>query len=111
MKPMRCRRLLAASAVLAVLVACSGGSGSKAGGLAVQVASYDLATGAPTRFIVGLITNDQRLIGYGTVDLRFSYVGTKEGVNQQPFGPAVTASYLPIFGSVKIGRASCRERV
>ncbi len=100
MKPMRCRRLLAASAVLAVLVACSGGSGSKAGGLAVQVASYDLATGAPTRFIVGLITNDQRLIGYGTVDLRFSYVGTKEGVNQQPFGPAVTASYLPIFGSV-----------
>ncbi len=67
----------------------------------MQVASYDLSTGAPTRFIVGLITADQRLIGYGTVDLRFSYVGTKEGgADPTPFGPVVKASYLPIHGSV-----------
>jgi hypothetical protein len=95
------RRLTASAALLVVLVACGGSSGgSKADQLAVQVASYDLATGAPTRFIVGLITVDQRLLGYGTVDLRFSYVGTKEGgTDPTPFGPVVKASYLAIPGS------------
>ena len=98
------RRLAAAGALLLVLVACGGTGGSgqaSADDLAVQVASYDLSTGAPTRFIVGLITVDQRLIGHGTVDMRFSYVGTKEGgANPTPFGPVVKASYLPIHGSV-----------
>ena len=98
------RRLAVVGALLSVLVACGGSGGSggaSAGDLAVQVASYDLAVGAPTRFIVGLITVDQRLIGHGTVDLRFSYVGTKEGgANPTPFGPVVKASYLPIHGSV-----------
>jgi len=98
------RRLAAAGALLLVLVACGGAGGSdraSADDLAVQVASYDLSTGAPTRFIVGLITVDQRLIGHGTVDMRFSYVGTKEGgANPTPFGPVVKAPYLPIHGSV-----------
>jgi hypothetical protein len=87
--------------LLLVLVACGGsGAGAKADQLAVQVASYDLAAGPPTRFIVGLITVDQRLLGYGTVDLRFSYVGTKEGgSNPTPLGPVVQASYLAIPGS------------
>ncbi len=103
MTPMGFRRLAAVGALLSVLVACGGSDGSErsADDLAVQVASYDLATGAPTRFIVGLLTVDQRLIGHGTVDLRFSYVGTKEGgANPAPFGPVVEASYLPIHGSV-----------
>lgn len=101
---MRSRRLAAAGALLLVLVACtsSGGSGTaKAGDLAVSVASYDLATGAPHRFLAGLETVDRRLVGYGTVGFRFSYVGTKEGgANPTPFGPVVTATYLPIHGSV-----------
>lgn len=103
MNPMRLRRFLAAGAALLLLAACSSGGSDKAKAdeLVVQVASYDLATGAPARFIVGLITADQRLIGYGTVDLRFSYVGTKEGgANPTPFGPVVKASYLPIHGSI-----------
>jgi hypothetical protein len=105
MTAMRTRRRLAAAGVLLLLLTACGGSGgsgkANADDLAVQVASYDLATGAPARFIVGLLTVDQRLVGYGTVDLRFSYVGTKEGgTSATPFGPAVTASYLPIFGSV-----------
>ena len=98
------RRLGIAAAVLSVMVACTGSGGqdrAKADDLAVQVASFDLATGAPTRFILGLLTVDQRLIGYGTVDLRFSHVGTKEGgANPTPFGPVVKASYLSIHGSV-----------
>jgi hypothetical protein len=104
MNPMPFRRIAVAGAALLLLVACGGSGGAdKAGGddLAVQVASYDLATGKPSRFIVGLITMDQRLIGYGTVDLRFSYVGTKEDAGKPtPFGPVVKASYLPIHGSV-----------
>ena len=103
MKPMRLRRLAAAGAALLLLASCSSGGSDKAGAddLAVQVASYDLATGGPARFIVGLVTIDQRLVGYGTVDLRFSYVGTKENTkNPTPFGPVVKASYLPIHGSI-----------
>jgi hypothetical protein len=104
MNPMRLRRLAAAGAALIMLAACGGSGGSdkaSADDLAVQVASYDLAVGPPARFIVGLITVDQRLIGYGDVDLRFSYVGTKENANNpEPFGPVVKASYLPIHGSV-----------
>ncbi len=105
MTAMRLRRFAAAAGALALLLAGCGGSGTSgkasADDLAVQVASYDLATGAPARFIVGLLTPDQRLIGYGTVDFRFSYVGTKEGsAGSTPFGAAVTASYLPIHGSV-----------
>ena len=104
MNPMHFRRRLAAAgALLLVLVGCTssgGGGGASADDLAVQVASFDLATGRPTRFIVGLITVDQRLLGYGDVDMRFSYVGTKEGgANATPFGPPVKGSYLPIHGS------------
>ncbi len=104
MKPMHLRRRLAAAgALLLVLVGCTssgGGGGASADDLAVQVASFDLATGRPTRFIVGVITVDQRLLGYGAVDMRFSYVGTKENAtNPSPFGPPVKGSYLPIHGS------------
>jgi hypothetical protein len=96
------RRVAAAAALLLALVGCGGSGGgatSGADGLAVQVASYDLATGGPARFTVGLVTVDQRLIGYGSVDLRFSYVGTKEKASPSPPGPPVKASYLPVYGS------------
>lgn len=97
-------RLTAAGVAMILFAACGGSGGpdqASADDLAVQVASYDLAVGPPTRFIVGLITVDQRLVGYGSVDLRFSYVGTRENAtNPSPFGPAVKASYLAIHGSV-----------
>ena len=95
------RRVALAAAALVVLTAC-GGSGTKAPNpddLAVAVASYDLASGADARFIVGLLTVDQRLLGYGSVDLRFSYVGNSQGAKPGPPGPVVKASYLPIYGS------------
>lgn len=103
MSPMRFRRLPAAGVavfLLAALGGCGGSGDSPADTLAVQVASYDLAVGPPTRFIVGLITLDQRLVGYGSADLRFSYVGTKDDANNPtPFSAPVEASYLPIHGS------------
>jgi hypothetical protein len=99
----RARQGMAAMAALVLLAACGGGSGGGAKAnpddLAVAVASYDLSAGHPTRFIVGLLTVDQRLLGYGSVDLRFSYVGSKEGVNPSPPGPVTKATYLPIPGS------------
>jgi len=87
---------------LVVLAGCGSSGTPKAGpdDLVVAVASYDLASGVDTRFIVGLLTVDQRLLGYGGVDLRFSYVGTRAGPAPGLPGPAVRATYLPIYGSV-----------
>jgi len=102
--PTRLRQAAAAIAALALLAACAGSGGSSAKAdpddLAVAVASYDLSAGHPTRFILGLLTVDQRLLGYGSVDVRFSYVGTKEGANPSPPGPVTKATYLAIPGSV-----------
>jgi hypothetical protein len=68
--------------------------------LVVQVASYDLAVGPPTRVIAGVLTKDQRLVGYGTVTMRFSYLGTGQpGGGPQPSGPPVEAAFLPVAGA------------
>ncbi|HEX2192477.1 MAG TPA: hypothetical protein VHH09_04735 [Acidimicrobiales bacterium] len=68
--------------------------------LVVQVASYDLAVGPPTRVIAGVLTNDQRLVGYGTVSMRFSYLGTGQpGARPEPSGSPVEASFLPVAGA------------
>ena len=68
--------------------------------LVVQVASYDLAVGPPSRIIAGVVTNDQRLVGHGSVTMRFSYLGTGQaGSRPQPSGPPVEASFLPVVGA------------
>ena len=68
--------------------------------LVVQVASYDLAVGPPTRVIAGVLTKDQTLVGYGSVTMRFSYLGTGQpGSRPQPSGPPVEATFLPVAGT------------
>src|SRR5436309_1548797 len=49
-----------------VLAACGGGGGGKKAssdkdpnGLSVETASFDLAAGPPSRYLIGLFTNDQ----------------------------------------------------
>jgi hypothetical protein len=95
-------------AAAAVLAACGGSPGSTSaspkGGLAAEVASYDLAVGPPTRFIVGVFAADQRPVGYGTVGVRFCYLGTGQTNTSQTSagctpGPSSTATFLPIPGS------------
>jgi len=81
----------------------SGSKGSTGGGkdsLAVEVASYDLAVGPPARFIAGVLTADQQLVGFGTVTMRFDFLGTgKASGNPTPVGAPTTATFLPIPGT------------
>ena len=99
-------RLLALGLVLAaVVVACSSGDGdgtTPAGGadeLSVEVASFDLAVGPPSRFLVGVLTADHELVGFGTTELRFVFVGTGGSTVPSRPGPPVRASYLPVPGT------------
>ena len=63
------------------------------------VASVDLWAGDPQRVSVGLVTNENELVSYGTVDLAFSYIGTaEEPVEPQP-GPKATATFIPTYGT------------
>ncbi len=65
-----------------------------------QVASYDVVTGRSGRFIVGLLASDKtKLVAFGTVELAFSYLETKQARLERPEpGRTVTASFLPIPG-------------
>lgn len=62
--------------------------------IVAQVASYDLAVGEQ-RFMVGLLTKDQELIGHGSVRMRFGYLGEK-GEGKASMGEPVEAQFLPI---------------
>ncbi|HEX2851479.1 MAG TPA: hypothetical protein VHN98_13035 [Acidimicrobiales bacterium] len=63
-----------------------------------QVASYDLFAGRPQRFLAALAGNGTgTLVGYGTVDLTFSYLGRKSA-GQPVEKDTVKASYLPVAG-------------
>ncbi len=104
--PIRVVSLVLAGAL--VTSACSNGTDRSAPpntarparGLAAQVASYELVAGRTGRFIVGLLAADQsRVVSFGTVQLSFSYLGTKAAT--KPTGGAtspITATFLPIPG-------------
>ncbi|MHB8669544.1 MAG: hypothetical protein ACYDAD_03135 [Acidimicrobiales bacterium] len=94
---------LAALAAAGLLTACSSSSSPRSAapkhGLAAEVASYDLAVGPPTRLLVGVFAADQRPVGYGTVSMRFCYLGTGKSNTACAPGPASTATFLPIPGT------------
>jgi hypothetical protein len=103
------RRIPACLLVAALgATACGGGGGASggaatSGGLAAEVASFDLAVGPPRRFIVGLLTDDQEFVSYGSVRLRFTYEGRGEkGARSQP-GPEATAPFISLPGSPAAG--------
>lgn len=99
------RRVIWAALSLAFLLeACTtGGTTSEAdvckakgGKLNAQVASYDLAVGPASRFITGLLTQDNRLVSFGQVELRFAYCGTEDKPERGSFGSEVIADFLAI---------------
>lgn len=91
-------------ALATVATACGGGSGSASGSsktdLQVDVASYDIAVGPPSRITVGLQTPNSLLVNYGTVSMKFTFLGTKESPTPSTvFGAPVTGTYLPLPGT------------
>ena len=97
-----------------MMTGCGGGGDDKADGsettgtstastapdvLQAVAANYDLAVGPPGRFILGLFNQARGPVGYGTTELRFSFLGTDQAKGAPQPGPTVAGSYLPLPGS------------
>ena len=98
------RRRIAIAALL-LLAACASENGGSPSGepsgseeLVVQAANYDIAVGEETRFIAGVLTQDQLFVSYGEVEMEFFYLGTKEGEGKAEQGPVATGEFLAIEG-------------
>ena len=98
---------LVAIALLALMVACGGDSNDGSSGpegqledeeLVVQAASYDIAAGEESRFIAGVLTQDQLFVSYGEVEMEFSYLGTEQNETDPQPGPTATGEFLAIDG-------------
>lgn len=102
------RPLVAAAALATVAAACSRGKAPEPARdeLVAQVASYDLAFGEKTRFIVGLLTRDSRVVGGGTAEMRFSFLGKGKASGRPRSGPTATGAFLPIPKEKEEHRAS-----
>ena len=61
-------------------------------------ASYEVLAGEPNRIEVGLMRADQRSLSYGTVEFRFSYLGTQQNPSTPRAGPTATAKFLLVPG-------------
>jgi hypothetical protein len=79
----------------------SGGSGGAGGssGIAAQTASFDLAVGPPARYMVGVLTNDQRGVSFGTIQVRLCFLGAQKADTACQYGPEQAASFLAVPGS------------
>lgn len=104
--PRRVFMTLAVSAAL--LTACGSDSPDSApsmttvkgdGAIVAQVAGYDHVAGRHQRFLVGLLGNDSGLVGYGEIDLAFSYLGTEDKPISRPLpGLKAKATYRLVPG-------------
>jgi hypothetical protein len=92
------RRLLAAVVVGLVAAACTeeGPRSTPPRGLVASVASYDLAAGVDTRFIVGLLTEQNLFVSGGAVDLRFTFLGETQAEGEPQFYRDARAEFLPL---------------
>lgn len=107
------RRLLPLPMVLAValLGAACGSDGDGGTGTGVTpspparaqvqaiVASQDHYAGAPQRVAVGLVTNENELVSYGSVGFAFTYIGTAQEPSEPQAGPSATATFIPTYGT------------
>lgn len=96
-------------ALSVVLSACSGtttpsdadtpsASSSPNAPVEVALVNYELVASTPNRFMVGLILPDNRMVAYGTVQMRFQALDA----SGQPTGSAsevVTGTYLAVPGT------------
>ena len=68
--------------------------------LVVEVGSYDLAVGPATRFIAGVFTADHRYVGWGTVQMQFSFLGSGRASTKRVARPASVARFTAHFLAV-----------
>ena len=71
-------------------------------GIVAEVASYAIVAQRPSRLLVALITGDNRWVSFGSVDIRFGYLGdgaTAPASAPELAAPSVTAGFLAIPGS------------
>lgn len=106
----RRRFLLLAAAGALTLSSCGGGDGDDGSGdgdaLAAAVASYELESGNPQRFLVGLTTGDREQVGYGTAAVAFAYSGTPDSPRSRlKPGPRGQATYRLLAGQRASGDA------
>lgn len=100
----RLRAIVIAGFALLVSVACGDDEAppDQAAGdrLSAVVASYDLAVGPATRFMVGIFNEERGQVGFGSVEMSFLSFGTspKSG-DQAEQGPVAVGSYLPLPGA------------
>ncbi|MBI4261086.1 MAG: hypothetical protein HY658_11025 [Actinobacteria bacterium] len=113
----RARPLIAAALAAALVgAACSGGGTGTttptATGptLTALAASYEVLAGEPSRVIVGLLVDvgpdDRRFVSFGTVRMRFSFLGTQEESLDEPEpGAEAEAAFLAVHGTPDTDRA------
>jgi hypothetical protein len=93
-----------AAAVLAAATAVAACGGSAEPGrtpaerLHVFPASFDVAAGHPSRFLVGLGTGQNLLVSGGTVEMRFFFLGEERAEGRPELVTEATGSFLPIPG-------------
>jgi hypothetical protein len=106
--PPSIRTAIALLSLALLATACSGGSGDRttettaqAGQdkLAVEVGSYDLTADKKTRFLVGLIAQDNEFVSYGTIKLGFAFLGKDQPASTGQTTITATGRFLPIPGS------------
>lgn len=89
-------RLLLILAAAALIASCSSSNrDARPDELMTHVASYDLATTGPQRFLLGLTTTEQGLIVGGAIELRFRHLGL-DASQDGPLSDPVTATFIPL---------------
>jgi len=81
----------------------SGPSGA-ASSVSAQVASSDLAIGAPQHFELGIFSSDGqgvKLLSFGQIPFTFSFLGDDSAAPQP--GPTATGTYVAAFGTRRSG--------
>ena len=68
-----------------------------AGEIGAQVASYEIVAQRPQRVSVGLVAGSGKLVGYGTVSMRFTPAGQAASTNGEPDVVAV-GRYVVVAG-------------
>jgi hypothetical protein len=96
--------LVAASLVLA---ACGGGGGGgktapkhDSASLSAETASFDLAVGPPSRYLIGLFTNDKQGVSYGSIQVQFCFLGATKAEGPCQLSAPTTATFLPTPGTL-----------